>query len=199
MTEAANSIQVTEFFDGLRKDRIAFGAAGQPALQSFEIEEAADLGIGVRHVEEQIAELRDRGCRRAVEDGEVAVIVGRGLGDAASGAGGERTFLHEEEMVAIDEAGGIAVTAQESARGIAFAADVVAVFAAQGVELDNLEIPVRLKALLCQKVERDERGLRGIMSSDGHAAAFQIGDGVDRIVIPHNDERGQVAIGIAHT
>ena len=49
----------SESRDRRRERRIAAHSAGNPLLQSFEIEQRAYLGIAVRHAQQQIAKLRD--------------------------------------------------------------------------------------------------------------------------------------------
>ena len=72
--------------------------------------------------------------RRAIKNCEVAVVVRRRLGDHARGAGRERRFLSEQEMIPIDAAGRVGFSAEHSPSGVALAADVIAVLADELVE-----------------------------------------------------------------
>ena len=80
-------------------------------------------------------------------------------------------------MVAIDQACSIALSAEQRSYCFPFAANVVPMFPPKQVEFDDGEIPVRLQALLGKNAKRDERGLRGVRSSNRDAAAFQISNG----------------------
>ena len=74
---------------------IALGAARQPLLQPFQIEQRPDLGIGVAHGQHQLAESRHQLRRRVVQDREIAMIVrGRARQDTRA-AGGQRAFADE--------------------------------------------------------------------------------------------------------
>jgi hypothetical protein len=90
--------------------------------------------------------------RSIVEDSEIAVIVHGRLRKNLRSAGNSGSFVYEQKMVAVDEACCIAFAAHECSYGFPLTADVISVFAAKQIELEDSEIPVRLKPVLCDKV-----------------------------------------------
>ena len=126
--------------------RIAADAPGHPLLQPFEIEQRANLGIAIRHAQEELQESCDRLRGRIVEHREVAVIVGGRLGENSRRAVRDGAFASECEMVRVDDAGRVGVAADQRADGVALAADVIAVLAGQHVEHLHLEVLVGRRA-----------------------------------------------------
>jgi len=126
------------------------------------------------------------------------IVRGR-LSNRARCAGRYCALLHEQEMIAVDETGRVAFSAAERARSFALAANVIAVLAAQQIEFNDGEISIGLESMPREKAQRYERGLGRISGSYGHSPAFQIRNRSNITVSAGDYDRGQIAIGVAHT
>ncbi len=83
-------------------------------------------------------------------------------------------FLNEQQMVSIDQACRIAFAAHQCSRGLPLAANVISMLAAEQIELDDLEILVRLQPMIREEAQRDERRLWRIGRADCDSPSFQI-------------------------
>src|SRR5262245_61266189 len=92
------------------------------------------------------------------EDGHVAMVIRAGLPEHPDGPDGERALASEERVIAVDDARGVDLAADQGLGGVALAADVVAVLAEQDVE----PAYVAVHPVPCQPIERDQRGLRRV-------------------------------------
>ena len=71
----------------------------------------------------------------------------------------QRALLAEQQVVAVDHAGGVDLARHESAGGVALAADVVAVQPDADVEAPHAQVG---EPLAPQERQRDQRRLRGV-------------------------------------
>ena len=75
---------------------------------------------------------------------------------------------------------------------------MIAVLSNESVEHPDLEIAVRRQSLIGQKVQRDQRGLRGVSRTDGHSLPLEGGDRLDAPTRSHQDDGAKVAVAVAH-
>ena len=104
-------VGVSESIHRFRQQAISLRTAGQPLPEPFEVEQRTNLRIRIRHLQQQFAEALYRFGSFAIEYGEVAVVVGRCLRDNMRAAGGNRPFLNEQQMIAVDQARSVAIAA----------------------------------------------------------------------------------------
>ena len=88
--------------------------------------------------------------------------------------------------------------AHQRARRVALAADVVAVQADADVEAAHREVAVGLEPGRAKVRQRQQRRLRRVDRANADGLAAQVGQRLDRAVGAHDDDRGQVAVGVAH-
>ena len=104
-------------------------------------------------------------------------------------------------MVAVDHPGGVDVARHQGLRRIAFAADVVAVLAAEHIEAPGGVVLAGHQTVLAQMVERNQMRLRRVDGTETNHLARQISQrpaAGDRRISAHHQHRGQVAVGVAH-
>src|ERR1700728_1575371 len=136
--------------------------------------------------------------RRGIQNSEVAVVVGRRVGDHTRTARPESPLLSEQQMIPIDTAGCVGFSAQQCPGCFPLAADMIAVLANQLVKGEYLKVLAWVQSQVCKATERYERGLWGIIGSHGNALPLQIVDIMNPRAGPHDDDRSQVAVRIAH-
>ena len=88
--------------------------------------------------------------------------------------------------------------ADQRARRVALAADVVAVQANADVEATDVEIAPRLQPGRAKMRQRQQRRLGRVDRAHADGLAAQVGQRLDRAVGADDDDRGQIAIGVAH-
>ena len=184
-----NASTVAKSIDGGGELQVSADASGHPLLQPFEIEQRANLGIAIRHAEEELAESRDRRRGRIVENREVAVIVVGGLGENSRRAARNRPFPRECQMVRVEDAGGVGGAAEQGADRVTLAADVIPMLSSQHVTHLHLEVLAGLQPLLRQVVQRNQCRLRRVAGTDRDDPPFEVGDGFDPAVGSHQDDR----------
>ncbi len=85
----------TEAVHGLVQRGVAFSTARPPLLEPFEIEQRPDRRVGIRHAKEQLAKPIHQLAGRAIQDGEIAVVVLRRGREHAGRAGLDHALLAE--------------------------------------------------------------------------------------------------------
>ena len=103
------------------------------------------------------------------------------------------------KMIAIDQACGIAFAPNQGSNRFTFASNMIAVFPAEQVELDNREVTVRLNPLLGKKRQRDKRRLGRVGRADGNRSTFQICNCPNAGVSANDDDRSQIPIRVTHS
>ena len=124
--------------------RVSACTRGQALLESFEFHENPHLWILKRHGEQSIDKRLDPRFWRIGTHREIAVIERRRRGQDASGPGIERALIDENEIVGIENAGGIRKTSCESLGRLAFTAHVVAVLANHYIVVENANVAQRI-------------------------------------------------------
>ncbi len=126
------------------------------------------------------------------------MVVQACAGEDADGVGFDGALLGEQQLVAVDHAGSIDLTSHECVDGVAFTADVIAVFGDHHVEATDVERRARIQPEIRQVRERQQGRLRGIDRSRAHRPTGELGDVGDVAVGTHEHDRGQVLIGVTH-
>ncbi len=126
------------------------------------------------------------------------MIVGLGLRDHASAASGQRAVEAEGEQVAVDHAGGVDLTAQQRERGVALAADVIAMFAAERIEAADFEITAIDEVRRAYVMQGNQRRLWRIDCADAECPIAQVEEALHRAVGSRDDHRTKISVGIAH-
>ena len=184
--------------DRIRQKLVAFRSPRQPAFQTLQVEKPADIGIFVRHAEQEFPEEFHRTGHSLIEHSEVAVIVQRRGGNCADGPRRKRALLREQKEVAVDQAGGIAVSANERPRSVAFPSDMIPVLADQLIEREHLKVAVWLKTLLGDVIKRDKRRLGRVLRADGDTTALKIAHAPNRTALACHDHGNKVAVRVTH-
>src|SRR5258706_4556921 len=162
------AIEISEAVDGTFEQRVAAGASGLPLFQPLEVEQPPHRGIVVAHREQQLSKFPNQLARRIVENGEVTVVVLRGLVKRAQTAGRQRSLAREEQMIAVDHARSVDLAVDEGADRLALPSDVITMFSERQVVLDDLEVTTQLEARFCDVYQGDQRRLRRIRRADAH-------------------------------
>src|SRR5262249_47370457 len=144
--------------DGRGELRVAADAPWKPLLEALEVHERTNLRVGVRHLEERVPKPRDRLRGSPVEDREVAVVERRRGREDGRRARRERALARERQVVRVEDARRVDLSANERTSGVALAADVVAVLADEDVESPHREGLRGIEAVRGQHIQRNERG-----------------------------------------
>ncbi len=101
-------------------------------------------------------------------------------------------------MIAIDHASRIGIPAKQRPHGVPLAADMVAVLAAELVELQHLEVFSWIESLPAQEARVGSGSPAENPPRLRQRAALQIGDGLDGTIRADHNDRSEIAIGVAH-